>query len=107
FVHLIDKMDGATDGVPDVLMRHPQTIPWLKMMKGEIRQIMEKDSDIRPYGATNQAEFYSVASEYFFKRPRLFKKKHPELYEALTVIFKQNPADPQKTRDTEPESSGN
>ena len=98
FVHLIDKMDGATDGVPDVLIRHPQAIPWLKMMKEEIHKIAEDDSDIRPYGATNQAEFYSVASEYFFKRPRLFKKKHPQLYKAMTIIFKQNPAEPQKEK---------
>ncbi len=96
FVHLIDKMDGATDGVPDVLIRNPQSIPWLKMMREEIRKIMENDSDINPYGATNQAEFYSVASEYFFKRPRLFKRKHPQLYKAMTDIFKQDPAEPEK-----------
>ena len=68
------------------------------MMKEEIHKIAEDDSDIRPYGATNQAEFYSVASEYFFKRPRLFKKKHPQLYKAMTIIFKQNPAEPQKEK---------
>ncbi len=107
FVHLIDKMDGATDGVPDVLIRHPQAIPWLKMMKEEIRKITERDSDIRPYGATNQAEFYSVASEYFFKRPRLFKKKHPRLYGAMTKIFRQDPAEPKKVNKTEASGSDN
>lgn len=92
FVHLIDKTDGATDGVPDVLIANPNAIPWLKMMKDEIARIRVNRSDLNPYGGSNEAEFYSVASEYFFNRPRLFKKKHPELYKVLSGIFRQDPA---------------
>ena len=33
FVHLIDKMDGAIDGVPEVLLQKQYTIPWLELMK--------------------------------------------------------------------------
>jgi uncharacterized protein YecA (UPF0149 family) len=35
------------------------------------------------------AEFFSVVSEYFFERPKLLAKKHPELYALLEKIFKQ------------------
>lgn len=92
FVHLIDKLDGATDGVPDYLVDKAYAMPWLEMMHNEMEKIREDDSDINPYGLTNEAEFYSVASEYFFERPGLFKKKHPKIYEVLTKIFKQDPA---------------
>jgi len=44
-------------------------------------------SDINPYGATNEAEFFAVVSEYFFERPKLLKEKHPELYNLLAEIF--------------------
>jgi Mlc titration factor MtfA (ptsG expression regulator) len=52
--------------------------------------INDNHSDIRKYGGTNQAEFFAVASEYFFERPDLLKKKHPELYRMLSECFNQN-----------------
>lgn len=30
FVHLLDKSDGATDGIPENLMPHQYIIPWVK-----------------------------------------------------------------------------
>lgn len=91
FVHLIDKLDGAVDGVPDYLMDKAYAMPWLEMMHKEMERMQEDESDINPYGLTNEAEFYSVASEYFFERPALFQRKHPKLYEALSAVFKQDP----------------
>lgn len=87
FIHLIDKADGATDGVPEVFMREAQSLPWLKMMHKAISDIKERDSDINPYGATNEAEFLAVAAEYFFERPELLQQKHPQLYALLEQIF--------------------
>jgi Mlc titration factor MtfA (ptsG expression regulator) len=43
------------------------------------------------YGATNKAEFFAVAAEYFFEQPEMFKKKHAELYHLMTQIFNQHP----------------
>tara|TARA_R110000765_G_scaffold9911_3_gene30825 strand:+ start:227 stop:403 length:177 start_codon:yes stop_codon:yes gene_type:complete len=51
--------------------------------------INDNHSDIRKYGGTNEAEFFAVASEYFFERPDLLKKKHPELYKVLVECFNQ------------------
>jgi|TARA_R110000823_G_scaffold196376_1_gene327758 Mlc titration factor MtfA (ptsG expression regulator) len=51
--------------------------------------INDNHSDIRKYGGTNQAEFFAVASEYFFERSDLLKKKHPELYKMLVECFNQ------------------
>ncbi|MBL7745442.1 MAG: zinc-dependent peptidase [Chitinophagaceae bacterium] len=90
FVHLIDKTDGDVDGVPDVLLSNQYTLPWLDMMHKKIREIMKNRSDIDPYGATNQAEFFAVVSEYFFERPDLLRSKHPELYGILNKMFSRS-----------------
>lgn len=90
FVHLVDKSDGATDGVPENLMKHEYTIPWIKMIHEEMHKIEQGKSDINPYAITNEAEFFAVVSEYFFEKPDQFKSKHPELYESLSMMFLQD-----------------
>ncbi len=90
FIHLIDKMDGNIDGVPEVLIENPSAIPWLDLIRIKIDEIYAKSSDINPYGGTNKAEFFAVVGEYFFERPRLLAKRHPKLYEVLESIFKQD-----------------
>jgi len=89
FVHLLDKSDGATDGVPQYFMKHDYTIPWVRMMHQEIQKIEENKSDINPYAITNEAEFFAVTSEYFFENPERMKDKHPDLYDSLSKIFGQ------------------
>ena len=93
FVHLLDKADGATDGVPENLLAHEYLMPWLKMIHQEIRKIEVGHSDINPYAITNEAEFLAVVSEYFFQKPNELKHKHPDLYEMLSTIFAQDLAD--------------
>lgn len=87
FVHLIDKTDGEIDGIPESLLDKKFIMPWLHMMQQKIQEIYDDKSDINPYGATNQAEFFAVVSEYFFERPNLFKERHPELFSMLEQIF--------------------
>lgn len=91
FVHLLDKADGATDGLPEYLLSKQYALPWLQLMHRTIQEMKDGKSDINIYGATNEAEFLAVTSEYFFKRPDLLEKKHPELYAMLVRIFHQNP----------------
>lgn len=91
FVHLLDKEDGSVDGVPEALLNRQYTIPWLHLINENIQTILKGKSDINVYGATNKAEFFAVAAEYFFERPDLFREKHPELYE-LAGVFRQEPA---------------
>lgn len=91
FVHLLDKSDGATDGIPENLLPPEFATPWLKMMHKEMQDIENGKSDINPYAITNEAEFLAVAAEYFFEKPEKFEKMHPELYEMLSRIFAQKP----------------
>jgi len=90
FVHLIDKTGGTIDGIPSLLMEKQYAIPWIDHINKKLVEIHDGDSDINPYGGTNRAEFFSVASEYFFERPKLLERKHPELYTLLENIFKQD-----------------
>ena len=93
FIHLVDKTDGDIDGIPAFIMERKYIQPWLQLMQHEIKLINEDRSDINPYGATNEAEFFAVVSEYFFERPKLLKEKHPALYELLEKIFCKQPGD--------------
>jgi MtfA peptidase len=86
------------DGIPEFILGKEYILPWLQLMQQEIKQIMESRSDINPYGATNQAEFFAVVSEYFFERPDLLQSNHPELYELLATIFKQQTQSPPKNK---------
>jgi hypothetical protein len=61
-------------------------------MHQKIAEIDNGGSDINPYGASSKVEFLAVASEYFFERPKLLKRKHPELYTQLAKFFRQDVA---------------
>lgn len=90
FVHLIDGLDGATDGVPNTLMENSFVLPWLTEVRKEMGRIKHNNSDISPYALTNEAEFLAVASEYFFDSPEKFERRHPELYGYMSKIFHTN-----------------
>jgi MtfA peptidase len=87
FVHLIDKMDGSLDGVPELLLERKHVARWKELIEWEMENIRRNTSDIDPYGATSPVEFFAVASEYFFEQPELFRSSHLELNEMLTRIF--------------------
>ncbi len=91
FIHLYDKESGSVDGVPPVFRSQSYVLPWLELIKSKIQDIDQGKSDIRGYAATSSREFFAVAGEYFFERPHLFKDKHPDLYQMMTMVFNQNP----------------
>ncbi len=88
FVHLVDKMDGTMDGVPEIILERKYTEQWKNHMDETIRHMRMYGSDIDMYGATNPAEFFAVISEYFFEQPAILKANHPELYEMLVRVYK-------------------
>ena len=89
FVHLIDKMDGTMDGIPEIILERKYIDKWKNIMDSTIWQMKNHGSDIDMYGATNHAEFFAVVSEYFFERPDLLKANHPDLHEMLGRIYKR------------------
>lgn len=87
FVHLIDKEDGDIDGMPEALLNKKNNEGWKNLKEENVRKIMAGESDINPYGATLNAEFLPVVSEYFFNEPQHFKLNHPELYAIMKEMF--------------------
>ncbi len=89
FAHLVDKSDGVIDGLPAVGLDRQSIGPWIELARSKMEQIRDGDSDIDGYALTNEAEFFAVATEYFFERPGVMRRKHPELYEMLSGVFNQ------------------
>ncbi|MFT5573574.1 MAG: Mlc titration factor MtfA (ptsG expression regulator) [Cryomorphaceae bacterium] len=93
FSHLIDMSDGDVDGFPEQLSKHSFEMPWLALVQRKTEEILRGESNIRPYATVNKAEFFAVASEYFFERPKMLKTKHPQVYRALSDFYKQDRAE--------------
>lgn len=89
FAHLLDKSDGAIDGLPEVGLDRRTIGPWIDLVRREMARIRGGRSDIDPYGLTNEAEFFAVATEYFFKQPQAMREKHPELFAMLSRFFRR------------------
>jgi len=90
FAHLVDKSDGTIDGLPGVGLDRQSIGPWIELVRRKMEEMRRGKSDINRYGLTNEAEFFAVASEYFFERPGVMRRKHPELYAMLSRIFHQS-----------------
>jgi Mlc titration factor MtfA (ptsG expression regulator) len=90
FVHLLDKADGNTNGIPVYFMENSYVVPWLEMVRSEMEAIERGESDIDDYATTNKAEFFAVIAEYFFNRPEAFAGHHPRLFALLEQVFQQD-----------------
>ena len=96
FSHQLDQQDGRFDGTPK-LGRNGNYDKWAQVMGKEFmslrKRVMEhKGSDIDSYGATNEAEFFAVVTEYFFTRPQILLKNHPGIYELFKDYFQLDPS---------------
>jgi Mlc titration factor MtfA (ptsG expression regulator) len=96
FAHQLDAEYGGTDGAPK-LSRPSMYVTWARVFSQEyetlVRSVLEgRETLLDAYGATNPAEFFAVATEFFFERPVELKARHPELYEQLAAYFRRDPA---------------
>jgi len=97
FAHQLDQEDGAADGAP-ILEHRSGYVTWARVLSKEYEALQRKKRKRRKavmskYGATNPAEFFAVATETFFEKPKQMKKKHPELYDELKNYYKLNPVE--------------
>jgi Mlc titration factor MtfA (ptsG expression regulator) len=95
FAHQLDQEEGASDGTP-LLEKRSSYATWARIMSKEYEQLRSniehhKKSVMDSYGATNPAEFFAVATETFFEKPRQLQKKAPELYDELKDFYKVDP----------------
>lgn len=95
FAHQLDQLDGSADGAPPLELpsRYRQ---WARILNYEYQRLRSdldhnRTPDLDPYGATNPAEFFAVATESFFEKPRQMQKNQPELYAELKDYYKLDP----------------
>jgi hypothetical protein len=96
FAHKLDMLDGFIDGTPQLTDRD-HLARWIKVCTRVYEDLCErtakgKGTFLDQYGATNVAEFFAVATEYFFNKPIQMQKRRPQLYELLEDFYHQDPA---------------
>jgi MtfA peptidase len=97
FAHQLDQEDGISDGAP-VLENRSGYAVWARIMSMEYGRLqssieLHKKRVMDDYGATSPAEFFAVATETFFEKPRQLKKKSPDLYSELKDFYKVDPVE--------------
>lgn len=97
FAHKLDMLDGAADGTPPLGSREAMH-RWIEICDREFKQLRSRVGKgqrtfLDAYGATNEAEFFAVATEYFFDAPREMEKHEAELYALLRDFYQQDPAE--------------
>jgi Mlc titration factor MtfA (ptsG expression regulator) len=94
--HRLDLGDGEMNGRPWL---HPDMDPreWTEVFSRAFADLSRKASARRrrlrmdPYAATDDAEFFAVASEYFFEKPEVLQDEYPQVYGLLRAFFRQDP----------------
>lgn len=95
FAHQLDAEDGATDGAP-LLAGDSSYRSWAQTLAPEFEELQRnawhgRESLMDHYGATNPAEFFAVATETFFEKPRQMAKHHVELFEIMMAYYRIDP----------------
>jgi Mlc titration factor MtfA (ptsG expression regulator) len=72
-------------------------VAWARVLGHDFDQLVRETEHhhrtlLDRYGATNPAEFFAVATETFFEKPRQLRSKQPQLYSQLQQFFCQDPA---------------
>jgi len=91
FAHLLDVEQAEFDGMPGGLEARDRRI-WAELVPREMQRIRDGHSALDEYGGGDAVEFFPVAVEAFFERPRVVRRRHRELYEILARYFAQDPA---------------
>ncbi|MFN7131416.1 MAG: M90 family metallopeptidase [Myxococcales bacterium] len=88
FAHVLDCADGSGDGI--LSATRSDFLPWAALVRRPgFRERVVKSGVLRAYAGENELEFLAVATEVFFERPDLLRKRQPELYEALSELYRR------------------
>ena len=99
--HKLDMLNGDANGLPP--LHHDMHIgDWASAMQeafddlnrqldAALDQGIEAETAIDPYAAEHPAEFFAVASEYFFSGPDLLHEAYPAVYRQLGLFYRQDP----------------
>ncbi len=91
FAHKLDMATGQIDGTPPLPSRAARA-RWAEVCAQvyelhRARVAAGWPTAIDPYGATNEAEFFAVATETYFLRPAELAWEHPALHALLAEFY--------------------
>ena len=93
--HKLDALNGTTNGMPPL---HRDMDParwssdWSEAYEALCRHTdEERTPPIDEYAAESPAEFFSVASEYFFTLTEVLRDAYPRVYGQLARFYRQEP----------------
>jgi len=99
FTHELDFESGVVNGVPP--LERSKYNEWINIIGKNYKEFKKKIIThknlgkyklINPYGATNEAEFFAVLSEMFWKNPKTLKLHFPDIYKEFKNFFNFDPA---------------
>lgn len=96
FAHILDMRDGTADGTPELystkLFREWVEVCSKEYFRLQKRSAAGKKTLLDSYGAVHESEFFAVATELFFNRPRQMRRERLELYNVLAAYYRQDTA---------------
>lgn len=96
FAHKLDEQNAGTDGLPE-LHETGHFDEWVEVLTREYKALGARvtrgtNRVLDDYALTSPPEFFAVATESFFEKPRAMKKRLPALYEQLQRFYRVDPA---------------
>lgn len=93
--HKLDMLNGAPNGFPP-LHRGMDIKAWTRYFAEAFEDMNTRldagmDTPLDPYAAEHPAEFFAVASEYFFEQPERVREIYPRVYDQLREFYRQDP----------------
>jgi len=95
FAHQLDSESGSNNGAP--FLGSPERYrSWSETLSRDFA-LLRRDAYwgqrdvLDPYGATNPAEFFAVATESFFEQPHALAARHPDLYAEFEAYYRVDP----------------
>jgi Mlc titration factor MtfA (ptsG expression regulator) len=96
FAHKLDEENTVMDGLP-VLREPAHYRQWAEVLTREYREFLHRvdggrNKVIDGYGAVSAVEFFAVATESFFEKPKRMKSQLPELYGQFRQFYGLDPS---------------
>ena len=96
FAHKLDEENEGTDGLPMLHADHHYR-EWVDVLGRDYealeKRVMRGDNHVLDdYGLESPPEFFAVATESFFEKPKAMKERLPDLYEQLRRFYCVDPA---------------
>ena len=95
FAHQLDQETGSANGAPRLPGRH-RYARWSRVLGAEFERLRAlaqagQPTLLSPYGASDPAEFFAVATEVFFEQAPRLAAESPALYRELSGFYRVDP----------------